>query len=119
MTAHWDAATLAERAGGQLVAGDALGVLRPCPPAPARGDGRAVAVFEQLLLLLVVVEDLKEDHPDELADALRVAVDTRVFAHDVLDGLDRGAEGHGDVGATRVESWVRWRPSASPPATPR
>jgi hypothetical protein len=79
----------------QLVAGDPLGVLRPGAPAQARGDRRLVAVLQQLLLRLVVVEDLEEDHPDELADALRVAVDTGVLAHDVLDGLDRRADGHG------------------------
>ena len=29
-----------------------------------------------------------EEDPDQLANALGIAVDTHVFAHDVLDGLD-------------------------------
>src|SRR3546814_6879649 len=43
--------------------------------------------------------DLEEQHPAELADALRVAVDSGVLAHDVLDGLDRGREGQRGSGS--------------------
>ena len=78
----------------QLVAGHALGVGRPVAPAQRLGDGRAVGVVEQLVLGFLVVVDLEEEHPDQLADALRVAIDADILAHDVLDGFDEGGEGH-------------------------
>jgi hypothetical protein len=83
---------------GELVARDALGVLRPGAPAEPRGDRALVVVFEQLLLGLVIVEHLQEDHPDELADALSVAVDARVLPHDVLDAFDGRADAHALLG---------------------
>jgi hypothetical protein len=79
----------------ERVARDALGVLGPRAPPKPSWDRRPVVVLEHLLLGFVVVEDFEEDHPDELTDALGVAVDAGVLAHDVLDGLDRGADGHG------------------------
>ena len=78
----------------QLVAGHALGVGGPVAPAQRLGDGRAVGVVEQFVLGFLVVEDLEEEHPDQLADALGVAIDADILAHDVLDGFDEGGEGH-------------------------
>ena len=80
----------------QFLAGHALGVGGPGAPAQSLGDGGAVAVVEKLVFLLLVVEDLEKDHPDHLRDALGVAVDAGVLAHDVLHGFDRGADGHGN-----------------------
>ena len=57
-------------------------------------NGRAVAVIEEFEFLVLVVDDLEEEHPAQLADALRVAVDARVLAHDVLNGLDQSVDGH-------------------------
>ena len=79
----------------QLVAGDAFGVGGPGAPAELRWDGRAVAVLHQLQLLILVVDDLEEEHPAELGDALGVAIDAGILAHDVLDGFDGVANGHG------------------------
>ena len=76
------------------LAGDALGIRRPGTPAEAFGDGGLVAVLHQLAFGLGVVEDFEEQHPDELADALGVAIHTSVLAHDVLDGFHGGTEGH-------------------------
>jgi hypothetical protein len=36
----------------------------------------------------VVVENLEKQNPGELGDALGIAVDAGILAHDVLDGLD-------------------------------
>ena len=69
--------------------------LRQQKPSRMGSDRRPVAVVEQLPLGLAVVEDLEEDHPPELRDALGVAVDPGVLAHDVLDRLDRGPYRHG------------------------
>jgi hypothetical protein len=65
----------------------------PSPGTPTSGEREAV--LQQLQLLLAVVPDLEEQEPDELADALGVAVDADVLAHDVLDGLDGRRERHG------------------------
>jgi hypothetical protein len=56
------------------------------------GSGRAVVVpgRRSSAPSSRLVEDLEEEHPAELADALGVAVDAGVLAHDVLDGLDEG-----------------------------
>ncbi|MNE33638.1 hypothetical protein D3C80_1273210 [compost metagenome] len=78
----------------QGITGDALRVGRPGAPAAAFRNRRAVGVIEQLPLLLAVVEDFQEQHPHKLANTLRITVDADVFAHDVLDGFDGGANGH-------------------------
>ena len=74
----------------QGIAGDAFGVRRPVAPAQFFRDGRFEFVFGEFEFLFLVVEDFEEQHPSELADALGVAVDASVFAHDVLDGFDGG-----------------------------
>ena len=56
------------------------------------GIGTLVGVARELELFFLRVEDLQEQQPDELPDALRVAIDAGVLAHDVLDGLDDGGE---------------------------
>ena len=38
--------------------------------------------------LILIVDDLEEEHPAQLADALGVAIDADILAHDVLDGFD-------------------------------
>ena len=72
----------------QFVAGDAFRVGRPGAPLEFLRDRRAVVVAEQLQFLVLVVDDLEEEHPAQLADALGIAVDAGVLAHDVLDGFD-------------------------------
>ena len=79
----------------QLVAGDALGFRRPVAPAHAGRDGRTVGIVEQFPFCFAVVEDFQEQHPDQLANALRVAINADILAHDVLDGFDGGGDGHG------------------------
>ena len=80
----------------QRVAGDALGVGRPIAPAHGFGDGALVVVARQLQLFFQRVKHLQKQQPGELADALGVAIDAAVLAHDVLDGFDDGGEvGHG------------------------
>lgn len=59
-----------------------------------RDDGDVVVVHE-LEFLVAVVEDLEEEHPDELGEALGVAVYACVFAHDVLDGFYGRSKRHG------------------------
>ena len=91
----------------QLVAGDALGVGGPGAPLEVLRDGRAVAVLHQLQLLILVVDDLEEEHPAKLGDALGVAIDADVLAHDVLDGFDGVADGHG-LGGFLVEGGLEF-----------
>jgi len=78
----------------QRIAGHAFRVGSPGAPATALGDGRLVVVVHQLPFQLAVIEDLEEQQPDQLTNALGVAIDADIFAHDVLDGFDGGADGH-------------------------
>ncbi len=73
---------------GQFVAGDAFGVIGPGTPTQVLGQGGLVVVFEKFQFGFAVVEYFKKEHPDHLADALGVAVDAHIFAHNVLDGFD-------------------------------
>ena len=70
-------------------------------------DRRAVIVLHQLELLVLVVDDLEEEHPAELGDALGVAIDAGVLAHDVLDGFDGVADGHG-LGGFLIEGGLQF-----------
>ena len=79
----------------QLVACDAFGVSGPGAPSEFGWDGRTVFLVHQFELLILVVDDLEKKHPAELGDALGVAIDAGVLAHDVLDGLDCVANRHG------------------------
>ena len=63
-------------------------------PTEVCRDGRAVALLHQLQLLVLVVDDFEEEHPAELRDALGIAIDAGVLAHDVLNGFDGVANGH-------------------------
>ena len=80
--------------GEQFVAGDAFGIGGPGAPLELLRDRRAVAVLHQFQFLVLVVDDLEEEHPAELGDALGVAIDADVLAHDVLNGFDGVANGH-------------------------
>ncbi len=83
----------------EIFASDSLGVCGPGAPAELLRDRRAVAVLHQLELVVLVVDDLEEEHPTELRDALRVAIDAGVLAHDVLNRFDGVSYGHGRVGS--------------------
>ena len=100
----------------QRVAGDAFGVGGPVRQRRCCGSGERVVVAEELQFLLAVVEDLEEEHPAELVEALGVAVGAGVLAHDVLDGFDEvGDVGHGS-GCLLVELRFRvrgWRRGSS------
>ena len=74
-------------------------LIGPRSPLEVLGDRGLVAVDLQLGLDFEVAVDLEEQQPAELADALRIAVDTCVLAHDVLKRLDRCGEGHGLMGS--------------------
>ncbi len=79
----------------QLIAGGPFGIGGPVAPAQVVGQRRLVVILHQLPLLLAVVVDLEEEHPDQLADALGVAIDADILAHDVLDGFDGTGNRHG------------------------
>ena len=91
----------------QLLAGDALRVGRPGAPLKLLRDRRAIAVLHQFQLLVLVVDDLEEEHPAELADALGIAIDADVLAHDVLNGFDGVANGHG-LGGFLIEGGLQF-----------
>ena len=69
-----------------------LGVFGPVAPAQMLGQRRLVVVFRVFEFQFPVIVDLEEEHPDQLADALRIAIDTHILAHDVLNGLDNSAD---------------------------
>ena len=77
------------------VAGHALGIGGPVAPLELFRNRRAVVILHQLQFLILVVDDLEKEHPAELGDALGVAIDADVLAHDVLNGFDGVAYGHG------------------------
>ena len=54
------------------------------------GDAQHIGQLVWLLFLKIWDDRERELEPDELADALRVAIDAHVLSHDVLNGLDRG-----------------------------
>ena len=81
--------------GEEFLARDALGVRRPGAPLVFRRDRRAVVAAQEFEFLVLIVDDLQEEHPAQLADALCIAIDAGILAHDVLDGFDGGADGHG------------------------
>ena len=58
------------------------------------GIGERYSSCREFKFLILIVDDLEEEHPTQLADALGVAVDANILAHNVLDGLDEGADGH-------------------------
>ena len=67
----------------------------PRTPTQVRRDRRFVAAVYEFQLLFQVAVDLVEKQPTKLADALRIAIDTCVFAHGILDRLDRRRKCHG------------------------
>jgi len=79
----------------QFLAGHAFAVGRPVAPAQVVGNRRLVGVVQDFELGFLIVEDFQEEQPGELGNALRVAIDAGILAHDVLDGFDEGgADGH-------------------------
>jgi hypothetical protein len=91
-----------------LSAGNSSSLTKSSSSSPVMPSGSAAQVrhwnfsgwasgsrLHQFEFLVLVVDDLEEEHPAELADALGVAIDADVLAHDVLDGFDGGADGHG------------------------
>ena len=79
----------------QRLARDALRVRCPATPLETLGDWRAVAALSDFELAILIVNDLEEEQPGELTDALRIAIHAHVLAHDVLNGFDGGADDHG------------------------
>ena len=80
--------------GEEGVAGHAFGVGGPGAPLEFGRNRRAVVVARELHFGVLIVDDLEEEHPAELGDALGVAVDARVLPHDVLDRFYGVANGH-------------------------
>ena len=78
----------------QRVAGDALIIGGPRAPAQGRGQRRDVGGVE-FQLALAVIENLEEDQPHQLRDALRVAIHARILPHDVLNRFDGGGNRQG------------------------
>jgi hypothetical protein len=88
----------------QRVTRDAFGVGSPVAPAQVLRDRALVGVARELEFFFLRVEDFQEQQPGELRDALGVAIDAAVLAHDVLDGLDDGGKiGHRRSGARAVK----------------
>jgi len=89
----------------QHVAGDAFGIRRPVAPAHGFGDRALVVVAGEFEFFLERVKHFEEQQPGELRDALGVAINAAVLAHDVLDGFDDAGEiGHG---CCRFYGWNR------------
>ena len=73
-----------ERVAGQALAGLVVG---PVAPAAGLRDDGDIVVFIKFPVLLLGVIDFQKQHPRDLLDALGIAVDTRVVAHDVAQPL--------------------------------
>ena len=72
-----------------------LGVGGPVAPTEALRDDGAVVVVKELPFILFGVVDFEEENPGELLDALGVAGDAGVVAHDVAETFDKsGGDGH-------------------------
>ena len=78
--------------GDQLVAGDSFRLRRPIAPAIRRFESRTKALAAHLGFLfanlLHVVEEFEKHDPGEHRQAVQVAVEPFVLAHDVAAGLD-------------------------------
>ena len=72
----------------QGITGQPFAIGRPVAPQEALGDRAAVVILLKLQLLFLGVEHFQKQQPGELAEALGIAVDTGVLAHDVLNGFD-------------------------------
>jgi hypothetical protein len=79
----------------QGLPGDALRVRRPVAPLKFLWERRAIIGIGFFQGLILIVDNLEEEQPGELADALRIAIDAHILAHDVLNGFDGCADDHG------------------------
>ena len=61
--------------GHERFAGDAFGVRSPGTPLELFRDGRSVVLLHRFEFQVLVVDDLQEEHPAELGDALGIAID--------------------------------------------
>ena len=80
--------------GQQSFAGDAFRVGGPGAPAQVGRNGRTIVLIHQFKLLVLIVNDFEEEHPAKLGDALGVAIDAGILAHDVLNRFYGGPDGH-------------------------
>jgi hypothetical protein len=78
----------------ERVAGDAFRIGGPGAPLKAFGNRRPIPGVGDFQLLILVVDDLEKEHPAQLGDALGIAIDAGVLAHDVLDRFDRVPDRH-------------------------
>ena len=90
----------------EFVAGDAVRLGRPVAPTVGRIDGGFELFAGELGLALAldfeVVEEFQEHDPCEHRQAVEVAVEALILAHDVARGLEEGAAGLDGGGAGRV-----------------
>jgi hypothetical protein len=45
-------------------------------------------ILHDFQLLILIVDDFQKKHPAKLRQALRVAIDANILAHDVLNGFN-------------------------------
>ena len=93
--------------GQQRVAGDAFRVSCPRPPLQGFWDWRTVVVLHHLQLLILIVDDFEKEHPAKLGEALSVAIDADILAHDVLNGFNGISCRHG-LGNFLIESGLQF-----------
>jgi hypothetical protein len=67
--------------------------------------------MHQLQFLVLVVYDFQEKHPTELGYPLRVAIDSNVLAHDVLNRFYGISNRHIESGNLSVESSLEFADS--------
>lgn len=73
----------------QLLARDPFWISSPGAPLQILRNRGSVALPHHLQLLVLVIDDLEEEHPAQLGEALRIPIHPGVLPHDVLDGFDR------------------------------
>ena len=95
-TSGWAHGFILVDEGNQRVTSQTLFGGTPVAPAIGRFNGRLELFASQLAFgfadLLMVVQKFQEHHPCEHGQAVAIAIQSLVLAHDVACGLDDGAE---------------------------
>jgi hypothetical protein len=89
------------------VTGDPFWIGGPGAPLQLFREGRAVVILHHFELLVLIVDDFQKEHPTQLGEALGIAIDPDVLAHDVLDGFDGVSDGHG-LGTLLVKGGLQY-----------
>ena len=69
----------------KLITSYAFRVVCPIAPSKFLRNRRMIPWVNHFLIFLRIIYNFQEEHPDKLRESLSITINTRVFAHDVLD----------------------------------